>query len=198
MLLLSIQTVSAANILIMGDSISAGYGLELDQGWVALLQKKMTKMGYDYNLVNASISGETSGGGIMRIGREIETHQPVVVIIELGANDGLRGASPKVMESNLSEMIDQASKAGAEVILLGIRIPPNYGKRYTDAFYNVYTRLAKIHKVSFVPFLLDGIGGNKALMQPDGLHPNADAQPKIRDTIWEFLKPVLRKSSKAM
>jgi len=198
MLLFSIPTVSAANILIMGDSISAGYGLELDHGWVALLQKKMTEMGYDHTLVNASISGETSGGGIMRIKREIETHQPIAVIIELGANDGLRGASPKAIESNLSKMIDQAGKAGAEVMLLGIRIPPNYGKRYTDAFYNVYSRLAKTHKVSFVPFLLDGIGGNKALMQPDGLHPNADAQPKMRDAIWEILEPILSRSSKAM
>lgn len=181
----------ATTILIMGDSISAAYGMKLDQGWVTLLQQKLNEETPDVKLINASISGELTAGGLARIDQELTRHHPKVVIIELGGNDGLRGFSPKIIKNNLTEMIKQAETIGAKVILLGMRIPPNYGKQYTEMFAAVYRQLEKEHKVSLVPFLLDGIGTNSELMQYDGIHPNAKAQSLIMEMVWTKLQPLI-------
>lgn len=180
----------AKSVLVLGDSISAGYGLEkIDHGWVALLQERARPLGVE--VVNASISGETSAGGLARIDSLLNRHQPSVVILELGANDGLRGLSPKQMEANLSEIIVRSKAAGAEVLLLGMKIPPNYGKRYADLFRNVFHRVAETHDTGFVPFLLEGVGGQDHLMQADGLHPNREAQVILFRQVWDKLEPML-------
>lgn len=174
----------------LGDSISAGYGLEkLEEGWVSLLQEKVRPRGI--TVVNASISGETSAGGLARLDALLERHRPEIVILELGANDGLRGLPPRQMESNLGTAIRRAQEAGAKVLLLGMKIPPNYGKRYTDVFEKVYPDLARHYGVVLVPFLLDGVGGNGNLMQPDGIHPNQAAQGILLGLVWDKLAPML-------
>jgi acyl-CoA thioesterase-1 len=184
--------VQAKTVLVVGDSISAGYGLEkVDQGWVALLQAKLEPRGY--GVVNASISGDTSAGGLSRIDALLARHKPAIVILELGGNDGLRGLSPKQMEANLRDMIGRSKAAGAKVLLLGMQIPPNYGKRYADLFRNVYPELAESQKVALVPFLLDGVGGQEPMMQVDGIHPNRDAQALLLAQVWEKLEPLLGK-----
>lgn len=185
--------VQAATILVVGDSISAAYGLEkLDQGWVALLGEKLKPHGI--SIVNASISGETTAGGRTRIDDLLKRHRPSIVILELGGNDGLRGLSPKQMESNLAAMIERSKTAGAKVLLLGMKIPPNYGKRYADLFQKVYPDLAKRYDVDLVPFLLEGVvGGQNNLMQPDGIHPNLDAQSILLAQVWEKLEAILGK-----
>lgn len=184
--------VQAKTILVLGDSISAGYGLEkIDLGWVALLQEKLRPRGIA--IVNASLSGDTSAGGLARIDTLLKQHRPSVVILELGGNDGLRGLSPKQLQSNLSEMIVRSKAAGAEVLLLGMKIPPNYGKRYAEMFQNVYPDLAERHGVALVPFLLEGVGGQNHLMQTDGVHPNRDAQAILLGQVWDKLKPMLEK-----
>ncbi|MDD1640106.1 MAG: acyl-CoA thioesterase I [Methylococcaceae bacterium NSP1-1] len=179
-------------IIVLGDSISAGYGIEVDEGWVALLQKKLLEAKINYNISNASISGDTSAGGLARIDPLLTAHKPAIVLLQLGANDGLRGLSPVQMKSNLSEIVHRAQKAGAKVILLGMKIPPNYGKRYIDMFYNVYPQLAKELNIPFVPFLLEDVALNKDLMQADGLHPNAKAQPILANKIEPYLFPLLK------
>ena len=179
-------------IIVLGDSISAGYGIEVDEGWVALLQKKLHEAKINYNISNASISGDTSAGGLARIDPLLTAHKPAIVLLQLGANDGLRGLSPVQMKSNLSEIVHRAQKAGAKVILLGMKIPPNYGKRYIDKFYNVYPQLAKELDIPFVPFLLEDVALNKDLMQADGLHPNAKAQPILANKIEPYLFPLLK------
>ena len=182
---------SAANILVMGDSISAAYGLEVDQGWPALLQQKLDRQGKGYQVVNASISGETSAGGSNRIDKELQRHHPAIVIIELGANDGLRGYPPARMKTNLQRMIERSRASGAQILLLGMRIPPNYGRRYTEMFERVYSELEKEQKIAFVPFLLDGVAAQTGMIQHDGLHPNAKAQPLMMELVWEKLEPML-------
>lgn len=179
-------------IIVLGDSISAGYGIEVDEGWVALLQKKLLEAKINYNISNASISGDTSAGGLARIDPLLTEHKPAIVLLQLGANDGLRGLSPVQMKSNLAEIVHRAQKAGAKVILLGMKIPPNYGKRYIDMFYNVYPQLAKELNIPFVPFLLEDVALNKDLMQADGLHPNAKAQPILANKIEPYLFPLLK------
>jgi acyl-CoA thioesterase-1 len=179
-------------IIVLGDSISAGYGIEVDEGWVALLQKKLLEAKINYNISNASISGDTSAGGLARIDPLLTAHKPAIVLLQLGANDGLRGLSPVQMKSNLAEIVHRAQKAGAKVILLGMKIPPNYGKRYIDMFYNVYPQLAKELNIPFVPFLLEDVALNKDLMQADGLHPNAKAQPILANKIEPYLFPLLK------
>jgi acyl-CoA thioesterase I len=179
-------------IIVLGDSISAGYGIEVDEGWVALLQKKLLEAKINYNISNASISGDTSAGGLARIDPLLTAHKPAIVLLQLGANDGLRGLSPVQMKSNLAEIVHRAQKAGAKVILLGMKIPPNYGKRYIDMFYNVYPQLAKELDIPFVPFLLEDVALNKDLMQADGLHPNAKAQPILANKIEPYLFPLLK------
>jgi acyl-CoA thioesterase I len=179
-------------ILVLGDSISAGYGIEVEQGWVALLQKKLLETRHDYSISNASISGETTAGGLARIGPVLTAQKPDIVLLQLGANDGLRGLSPVDMKNNLAEIVRRAQKEGAKVILLGMKIPPNYGKRYVDLFYNVYPQLAKELNIPLVPFILEDIVLNKDLMQADGLHPNAKAQPILEEKIEPYLFPLLK------
>ena len=179
-------------IVVLGDSISAGYGIEVQQGWVALLQQKLQKTHSRYRISNASISGETTGGGLARIDPILTDLKPAIVLLQLGANDGLRGLSPVPMKNNLAEITRRAQKAGAQVLLLGMKIPPNYGKRYVDLFYNVYPQLAKELNIPLVPFLLEDVALNKDLMQADGLHPNALAQPILADKLESYLFPLLK------
>jgi acyl-CoA thioesterase I len=181
----------AKSIVVLGDSISAAYGIDVGQGWVALVQDKLKTQHKDYVVNNESISGDTSAGGLARIDQALAQHKPKVVIIELGANDGLRGLSPGILKNNLAEIAHRAKKSGAKVLLLSIRIPPNYGKRYTDMFYGIYPQLAKELNVPFVPFILEDVALVKELMQQDGLHPNEKAQSVIADKIWPHLLPLL-------
>lgn len=184
--------LQADTLLVHGDSLSAGYGLQHGEEWPALLQQRLDDKGYNLAVVNTSISGETTTGGLMRFAGILEKHRPKVVILELGANDGLRGQAVKTMRENLAAMIEAAQKNGAKVMLAGIRIPPNYGSRYTNAFHQVYFDLKDNYNVSLLPFLLDGVAGNDGLMQDDDLHPTAEAQPLILDNIWQKLEPLLQ------
>jgi acyl-CoA thioesterase-1 len=186
------QVVSAKAIVVLGDSISAGYGIEVSQGWVSLLQNKLDVSNDNYQIINESISGETTAGGLARIDRVLSEYRPVVLLIELGANDGLRGLPVDIMKSNLAEIIRRGQKAGAKVLLLGMRIPPNYGKRYTNMFYNVYMQLSKEMKIPYVPFILEDVALIKELMQPDGLHPNAKAQSIIAERVWIPMQSLLK------
>ena len=185
---------STQTILVFGDSLSAGYGVPQDQGWVALLEQKLVRNKLDmasYKVVNASISGETTSGGLARFSAALATHKPNIVILELGANDGLRGLPITEMQVNLNQMITQAKKAKAKVLLIGMKIPPNYGLKYTKNFSTVYTNLAKQHNIALVPFLLEGVAGKPALIQADGLHPIAAAQPQLLDNVWIILAKLL-------
>ena len=182
---------SAKIILVVGDSISAAYGINTEQGWVALLQHKLAVKNKSFQVFNESISGDTTAGGLVRIDAALNKHKPDILLLELGANDGLRGLSPSIMQANLTEIIKRSQKIGAKVVLLGIRIPLNYGKRYTDMFYAVYPTLAKTLNVGLVPFMLTDVALNEALMQADGLHPNATAQPIMLETIWPYLTALL-------
>ncbi|NJD07616.1 MAG: arylesterase [Methylococcaceae bacterium] len=180
----------ARAIVVLGDSISAGYGLDNpDQGWVGLLQAKLKPTGTE--VVNAGISGDTSAGGLARVDALLDRYQPSVVLLELGGNDGLRGLPPAQMADNLGEIIRRVQARQAKVLLLGMRIPPNYGKRYNEMFEAVFPELAQRLGVAYVPFLLEGVGGNNGLMQPDGLHPNMAAQPVLLQRVWEKLAPLL-------
>ncbi len=181
----------ANTIVVLGDSISAGHGIEIQQGWVNLLQKKLNTSNKNYRVLNESVSGETTAGGLARINQILDDYKPSILILELGANDGLRGLSPKIMKKNLAEMIKHSQKQGAKVLLLGMRIPPNYGKRYTEMFSAVYLQLKAELNVTLVPFILNDIALMKKLMQKDGLHPNAKAQPLIMDQIFVHLKTLL-------
>ncbi len=194
-LLLSLfsTTLLAKSIVILGDSISAGFGIDEKKGWVALLQEKLDKEKLPFTVYNESISGDTTAGGLARIDQALAKHKPEWLLLELGANDGLRGLSPKKMKSNLAEIIKRSQQAGAQVILLSMRIPPNYGKRYEEMFYNTYPQLAKELKITFVPFILEDIALVKDMMQQDGLHPNAKAQPLITDKIWQYVGSLIRK-----
>ena len=181
-------------LLVMGDSLSAAYGIEQEQGWVSLLAERLDG---DAQVVNASISGETTSGGAQRFADIIGQRQPDIVLLELGGNDGLRGLPPAQMRANLATMIEQSQQAGAEVLLLGIDIPPNYGQAYRDAFTGVYHSLAQEYELSLVPFLLEDIALNQQLMQSDGIHPTADAQPIILDNVWPALEPMLEETYQA-
>jgi acyl-CoA thioesterase I len=181
-------------ILVFGDSISAGFGLaRVEQGWVALLQTRLKEQEYGYQVVNASVSGETTAGGLARLPRALMLHQPKIVILELGGNDGLRALPIAQMRANLVRMIDLSTAAGAEVLLLGMRIPPNYGPEYTEQFRLCYTELARDKKLPLVPFLLNDIALKPNLMQADGIHPNELGQPILMANIWPSLKPLLRR-----
>ncbi|MDQ7090587.1 MAG: arylesterase [Methylococcales bacterium] len=190
-LLISSSTLLANTIVVLGDSLSASHGIEVQQGWVSLLQKKLNTTEKKYQIINESVSGETSAGGLARIDKILNDYKPSVLILELGANDGLRGLSPKIMKKNLAEIIHRSQKHDVNVLLLSMRIPPNYGKRYTDLFYKVYPQLKNDLKVTLVPFILNDVALMKGLMQKDGLHPNAKAQPLIMDKIWPYLKKLL-------
>ena len=177
-------------MLVVGDSISAGYGLDkVEEGWVALLQEKLKPRGIE--VVNASISGDTTAGGLTRLDALLDRVRPGWVLIELGGNDGLRGLTPAQMNANLTAMIDKARAAKARALLLGMQIPPNYGKRYAEMFQRVYAEVAKKSGVGLVPFLLEGVGGHDAMMQADGIHPNRAAQPILLEQVMRQLEPML-------
>ena len=198
---IAVQKAAAAEkdtILVLGDSLSAAYGLRPEQGWVALLQKRLETQGYGYSVTNASVSGETSSGGLQRLPRALSLHKPAIVILELGANDGLRGLPVAATRRNLTQMIELANSAGAKVLLVGIRMPPNYGPRFVEQFNASYADLAKTYKLPLVPFLLEKLALNPQalnpqLLQQDGLHPTAPAQPLLLDTVWPYLTPMLKK-----
>ncbi|QQS55710.1 MAG: arylesterase [Candidatus Competibacteraceae bacterium] len=179
-------------ILVLGDSLSAGYGIPVEKGWVNLLQGRLAERGFPYRVVNASISGDTTSGGLSRLPAALELHRPAIVVLELGANDGLRGQPPMAMSRNLSRMIEQAQQAGARVLLAEMRIPPNYGPLYAQKFQATFGELAQHYAIPLIPFLLDGVAGNTALIQDDGLHPRAEAQPRILDNVWAVLEPELK------
>ena len=185
---------SDRTILVFGDSLSAAYGIRSEQGWVALLTQRLQSQGYGYQVVNASVSGETSTGGLQRLPRALEIHHPTVVILELGANDALRGLPLTLTRDNLTKMVQLSQAAGARVLLVGIRIPPNYGARYADEFASIYPSLAKQYQLPLVPFLLDKVALNPGLMQEDGLHPTARGEPQVLDTVWRELEPLLKKN----
>lgn len=178
-------------ILVFGDSLSAGYGLGEAAAWPQLLQRKLQQTGYGSAVVNASVSGETTSGGLARLPRALQQHQPQLVILELGANDGLRGLPLATVDSNLGAMIALAQKAGAKVLLLGIQLPPNYGPAYNSRFADLFVQLAKKYRVALVPFLMQGVALQERYMQADGLHPNAAGQPLLLDNIWPQLRPLL-------
>jgi acyl-CoA thioesterase-1 len=179
-------------ILVYGDSLSAGYGIAVDEGWVSLLADRVHREGYGFQVVNASVSGETSSGGLERLPRALATHDPAIVVLELGANDGLRGLPVASTRSNLEDMIRLAMQGKRRVLLLGMRMPPNYGERYTQAFERMYAELARVHHTALVPFFLAGVAGKPELIQADGLHPNARGQPLLLDNVWPALAPLLR------
>lgn len=180
------------NVLVMGDSLSAAYGISNAQGWVALTQKRVAAKKPGWRMVNASISGETTAGGAARINGELKRHKPAVVVIELGANDGLRGLSLVQTRANLEQMIKSSKASGAKVLLVGMRIPPNYGRDYTQGFERTYSELAKVHGTAFLPFLLEPIMLDRGSFQSDNLHPTAAVQPRLRDHVWPSLAPLLR------
>jgi acyl-CoA thioesterase-1 len=198
LLVLIVASVSAraesAAILVFGDSISAGFGLaDVETGWVGLLRAKLTHEGYGYQVVNASVSGETTAGGLARLPRALALHHPKLVILELGGNDGLRALPIAPMRANLAKMIALSRSAGASVLLVGMRMPPNYGPEYTEQFQSAYLALGQELSVPVVPFLLNDIALNPALMQADGIHPNVDGQPRLLANVWPRLLPLLRK-----
>jgi acyl-CoA thioesterase-1 len=180
-----------SKILVMGDSISAAYGIQRDAGWVALLDQRLSETATPWEVINASISGETTGGGLARLPKALEAHDPEIVIIELGGNDGLRGYPVSRIRENLDKLVELAVAGGRRVLLLGMRIPPNYGPRYTRAFEAMYRDVADAHGVRFVPFILEAVALHPGLMQDDGIHPTAEAQPKLLDSVWPELQRVL-------
>lgn len=179
-------------LLLMGDSLSAASGVQTDTAWVARLQQRLDEARPEaWRVINASISGETTDGGARRLPDLLERHQPELVIIELGGNDGLRGFQPGVIEQNLTSMIEHSQAAGAQVMLVGMEIPPNYGQRYTQMFAALYPALAERHDTALVPFFLDGIYDQPGMMQSDGIHPTDEAQPRLLDNVWPVLEPLL-------
>jgi len=178
-------------VLIFGDSLSAGYGIDVDQSWAALLQSRLKEQGYEHRVVNASISGETTEGGAERIAPALANFEPALIILELGGNDGLRGFPPDRIRRNLEKIITASKASGAAVVLLGIRIPGNYGSRYTQAFERVFRETAESHDVPWIEFFMEGIAQNDALMQSDGIHPNAAAQPKLLENAWPIIEKAM-------
>lgn len=182
---------AGGTILVLGDSISAGYGLEAREGWVSLLEKRLAERPESYEVVNASVSGETTGGGLARLPDALARHRPELVVLELGGNDGLRGYPIARIRANLARMVALAREAGARVLLIGMHIPPNYGSRYTEAFHGTYRQIAERDGVALVPFLLEGVATDASLMQGDGIHPTAAAQPLLLDNLWPTLLELL-------
>jgi len=183
-------TAATTKILVMGDSLSAGYGIDIEQGWVSLLEEELTK-NHAIQIINASVSGETSSGGNTRLPALLAEHNPDIVILELGGNDGLRGQPLKLLEKNLQAMIDASKKNEAKVLLAGMQIPPNYGARYSNQFKELYPKLAEQNQLGLIPFLLEGVGGNDTLVQRDGIHPTAEAQPLIVKNVLPELEKLL-------
>jgi acyl-CoA thioesterase-1 len=183
---------ASKTLLVLGDSLSAEYGLPRGSGWVALLQQQLRSEKYDVNIVNASISGETTSGGKSRLYSLLQQHKPALVLIELGGNDGLRGLSLAATQANLREMSAMVTASGAKLILVGMRVPPNYGVDYSKRFAAMYQGLGKEKNVRLVPFLLQGLEDTEQFFQPDRIHPNQRAQPLMMENVWQILKPLLR------
>ena len=184
----------AATLLVFGDSLSSAYGIGPREGWVTLMEERLKQKKFDYNVVNASISGETTSGGATRIDEALARTKPGLVIVALGGNDGLRGLAASQIQANLTRIVETARRRGARVLLLGIRMPPNYGPQYVREFEAVYTEVARRQKVPLVPFMLQGVAGERDMMQPDNIHPTAAAQPVILETVWKRLQPLLEKT----
>lgn len=183
---------NTGNILIFGDSISAAYGIEQEQGWAHLLQAKLNTEGYSFKVINASISGDTTGGGLIRLPKALSRHRPDIVVIELGGNDGLRGYPISKIRDNIEKMINLTQASGARVLVIGMVLPPNYGRRYTEAFLDLFQTAAKATKVPLIPYLLEGTDTPPELIQRDGIHPTAEAQVLLLDDVWPSLHPLLQ------
>lgn len=179
------------NILVLGDSLSAEYGIKRDSGWVRIVDQKLQDAEINYTMRNASISGDTSSGGLSRLPAALKRHQPDIVIIELGSNDALRGLPLEMTHDNIARMIELSKQTNARVLLVGMQIPPNYGRAYAQQFQSMFVKLADKHQTDFVPFLLDGVALDKSMFQDDGLHPNEAAQPALADNIWAALRPMV-------
>lgn len=192
-LLAATVAAQAATLLVFGDSLSSAYGIGPREGWVSLLEERLKREKFDYSVVNASISGETTSGGATRINDALDRAAPALVVVALGGNDGLRGLPAAQIQANLTRIVEAAKRRGARVLLLGIRMPPNYGPQYVREFEGVYADVAKRQKVPLVPFMLEGVADRRELMQPDNLHPTSAAQPVILDTVWKELKSLLKK-----
>jgi len=190
-----VATVQANTLLVLGDSLSAGYGMPPEDTWVSLLEQRLNQTDTGHTVINASISGETSRGGLERLPALLREHQPDIVILELGANDGLRGFQIPGITRNLSNMIGLSQESGATVVLLGIRLPPNFGSRYTEPFFDQYATLAETHDVLYLPFMLEGVAQYRELMQEDGLHPTSEAQPIILDNVWPLVVEAVSQTS---
>jgi acyl-CoA thioesterase-1 len=188
--------LAAPKILVYGDSLSAAYGIAQARGWVALLEERIKRAKLDYTVVNASISGETTSGGVSRMRATLDQHRPAIVILELGANDGLRGLPVAETKKNLAAMIEASKSAGARVLLVGLRMPPNYGPQYTRAFDGAYAELARRHRVALVPFLFEGLADTPEHFQPDRMHPTEAAQPVLLENVWRGLAPMLGRARK--
>lgn len=187
---------AAANkptILVLGDSLSASYGIAQNVGWVSLLQQRLDKLDYPYRVINASISGETTSGALSRAGRALDAHRPSIVVIELGGNDGLRGLPLKQIRANLAALIEASLAHDAQVLLVGMKLPPNYGPAYTEKFHQIYVDLARQYRVPLLPFLLEDVAQQARLMQSDGIHPRAEAQSIVLESVWRTLQPMLQR-----
>lgn len=180
------------SILVLGDSLSAAYGIPRQRGWVALLEERLKRERPDYIVVNASISGDTTGGGRARLKPLLDKHRPAVLVIELGANDGLRGMPVVLLRSNLDAMIRDAQASGARVLLIGMRMPPNYGEVYAQSFEDAFREIARTHRIALVPFLLEDFADKLEFFLPDRIHPTAEAQPMMLERVWKELRPLLR------
>ena len=178
-------------MLILGDSLSAGYGMDSDQSWVYLLELRLIDTGHTYRILNSSISGDTTQGGLARLPRLLDRYQPRIVIIELGGNDGLRGINPGITRANMTSMIQSSQQSGAKVLLAGIKLPPNYGADYIEQFESMYADLAREYDTLLVPFFMDGVVFKPGLLQADGIHPNEKGQPVLLDNVWRILEPAL-------
>jgi len=195
LLSLAVPAFAARTVLVFGDSLSAAYGIASDQGWVSLLARRLAESKPPWQVVNASVSGETTAGGLRRLAEDLRRHQPAIVLIELGANDALRGQPVAGIRANLEQMVRIVREAHAVPVLVGITIPPNYGIDYVREFQSIYPALAKKDQVALVPFLLEGIAEGRENFQDDQLHPTAAAQPRILDNVWATLEPLLRKKA---
>ncbi len=184
-------------ILVLGDSLSASYGMDRESGWVSLLEARLRERGLDHGIINASISGETTAGGLTRLAALLAQHRPALLLIELGANDGLRGLSLELIRANLTELIRRGRAAGSQVILTALQLPPNYGAAYTAGFQAVFREVAAAEQVPLIPDLLAGVAENWDLMQADGIHPTAAAQPIMLDHVWAVLEPLLVRRDRA-
>lgn len=188
----TILNSAGRTLLVLGDSLSAAYNISPESGWVYLLQQRLRDSGNNISVVNGSVSGATTAAGLQSLPAMLKRHQPDYMILELGANDGLQGKPVPYIKQNLTQLIGLAKSADVKVLLVGIRLPPNFGTRYTEPFYNQYAELATQYRLDYLPFLLDGVAGNDSLMQEDGLHPNADAQTRILENIWPRIETLIQ------